>query len=318
MAATENTSKFIHDMKKNFAVLVALALCPAVFLSSCVYEYPTYGGGYYGAGYNSGYDEWTEASYDADGFPIYGYSYGRPVYGYTAAGAAIFTIAAITAACTVPYWAPASWYHGHYHYPHGVHHHHCPPHYPHGHFPHKRPIGGLNAPIHKNPYKVMEANMKAQRKMINAASERQAKINVAAANMAAKQREATQRAAAANLRAQQNNIKMVADRQAQMNKAALRQAAAQQKAMQNAAQQNMRAQQNALKAQQNMMKAQQSAVRAQQNAMQQNALRAQQNMMRAQQNAVRAQQSALRDAAAQRAAAAQRMQGAFGARAHKR
>lgn len=146
-------------MKKNFAVMVAMALCPAVFLSSCVYDYPTYmGGGYAGAYYDSGYEAWTPASYDADGFPIYGYSYGRPVYGYTAAGVAIFTIAAITAACTVPLWAPASWYHGHYHYPHGVHHHHCPPHYPHDHCPNIRPKGGLNAPIHKTPHKVLEAN----------------------------------------------------------------------------------------------------------------------------------------------------------------
>ncbi len=146
-------------MKKNVAVMVAMALCPAVFLSSCVYDYPTYmGGGYAGAYYDSGYEAWTPASYDADGFPIYGYSYGRPVYGYTSAGVAIFTLAALTAACTVPLWAPASWYRGHYHYPHGIHHHHCPPHYPHDHCPHIRPKGGMNAPIHKTPHKVLEAN----------------------------------------------------------------------------------------------------------------------------------------------------------------
>lgn len=292
-------------MKKNHALLMALAFAPAVFLSSCVYDYPVavtpiaYEG--YDAGY--AYDTWTEASYDAEGFPIYGYEYGRPVYGYTVAGAPIYTYVDIQVGCDVPDWGPAPWFHGRHHYPHGVHHRHRPHHFPGHHRPHHRPHGGIDAPIHKNPYKVMGANLKAQRELINQASARQAKMNVAAANLAARQREVTQRAAAANIKAQQNNIRMVAERQAQMNKAALNQAAAQRNAVQ-------KVQQNALHAQQNVLKAQQNAVR--------NNMQAQQNMLRAQQSAVRnnvqAQQNAVRQVAARQAAvnqaAVQRVQAA--------
>ncbi len=89
---------------------------------------------------------WTNASYDANGFPIFGYSYGRPVYGYTAAGTAIFTIAALTALCFVPHWSPAWWYHGPYHYPHGIHRVPAPPAFPRGHHPNMRPPGGTMPP----------------------------------------------------------------------------------------------------------------------------------------------------------------------------
>lgn len=90
--------------------------------------------------------EWTNASYDSDGFPIFGYSYGRPVYGYTAAGVAIFSIAALTALCFVPHWAPASWYRGPHHYPHGIHRVAAPPRFPSGHKPGVRPPGGIKPP----------------------------------------------------------------------------------------------------------------------------------------------------------------------------
>ncbi len=91
---------------------------------------------------------WTNASYDVNGFPIYGYYNGRPVYGYTSTGAAIFTIAALTALCFVPDWGPAPWYCGHWHYPPHIHRVAAPPRVCHGHYPTRRPAGGLHAPIH--------------------------------------------------------------------------------------------------------------------------------------------------------------------------
>lgn len=70
--------------------------------------------------------QWQEATYDSSGFPIYGYSYGRPVYGYTSSGVAIYNYSGIGAACYVPSWGPASWYVGGWHYPHHVHRAHRP------------------------------------------------------------------------------------------------------------------------------------------------------------------------------------------------
>ena len=139
---------------KSIAIAAAAGL--AVVMSSCVVN-PM--GGYNTVSYSTnGYGStvaWTNASYDANGFPIYGYSYGRPVYGYTAAGAAIFTIAALTALCYVPDWGPAPWYHGHHHYPPHIHRVPKPPRYAPGHAPHHRPSGGMNAPIHRNPHSVL-------------------------------------------------------------------------------------------------------------------------------------------------------------------
>lgn len=146
-------------MSKMSAAMVAVLCCSGLFLNSCMYEVPVYGGVSYSNGYgNVSAAAWTEASYDANGFPIYGYYYGRPVYGYTPEGVAIFTFAALTAACLVPLWAPAPWYHGHWHYPHHIHRVNVPPHCPHDHHPSMRPHGGLNAPIHKNPQSVLRAN----------------------------------------------------------------------------------------------------------------------------------------------------------------
>ena len=155
-------------MNKKFAAAAALVLCPTLFLSSCVYRAPMFGSasvGYYDGGVGVGVSAaWTPASYDAEGFPIYGYSYGRPVYGYTAEGLAIFSFAALTAACLVPLWAPAPWYHGHWCYPHGIHRVNCPPKFPHDHIPAKRPSGGLNAPIHKKPHEVLHKQPKPSAK----------------------------------------------------------------------------------------------------------------------------------------------------------
>lgn len=143
-------------MSKMKAAAVAVLCCSGLFLNSCMYEVPVYGGVSYSNGYGGvSVSAWTDASYDANGFPIYGYYYGRPVYGYTPEGVAIFTFAALTAACFVPYWAPAPWYHGHWHYPHHIHRVHVPHHFPHDHCPSRRPAGGMNAPIHKNPQSVL-------------------------------------------------------------------------------------------------------------------------------------------------------------------
>lgn len=133
-------------MKIHYATM-AIVAGVSVLCSSCVAPaagYVSYSAP--GSGISTGV-AWTNASYDADGFPIFGYSYGRPVYGYTAAGAAIFTIGALTALCYVPHWGPASWYHGHHHYPVGIHRVPAPPRYPAGHAPHMRPAAGA----HKGP-----------------------------------------------------------------------------------------------------------------------------------------------------------------------
>ncbi len=91
---------------------------------------------------------WITASYDTAGFPIFGYSYGRPVYGYTAAGAAVFSLAALTSLCFVPNWCPASWYHGHYHHPVNIRYCAAPPRYAHGHRPAIRPAGHVHIGVH--------------------------------------------------------------------------------------------------------------------------------------------------------------------------
>ncbi|MBQ7022348.1 MAG: hypothetical protein IJN29_02130 [Akkermansia sp.] len=127
----------------------------SLLLSSCVAPYDGYGTFSYSTNGYSSSVAWTSASYDANGFPIYGYYYGRPVYGYTSTGAAIFTIAALTALCFVPNWGPAPWYHGHWHYPPHIHRVPAPPHHAPGHRPASRPHGGLHAPIHKNPHQVL-------------------------------------------------------------------------------------------------------------------------------------------------------------------
>ena len=132
-------------MKMKNGILVAALACSSLLVTSCYTAYPTYGGVAVGVGPGgvSTSVEWTSASYDADGYPIYGYSYGRPVYGYTAAGVAIFTLAALTTAYYLPYWGCAHWCHHH-----DVYVHYCPRHYhkcwapdrcPRGHKPHMRP-----------------------------------------------------------------------------------------------------------------------------------------------------------------------------------
>ena len=134
-------------MKMKNGILVAALACTSLVVTSCYTPYPTYGGVAVGVGPGgvgvSASAEWTSASYDADGYPIYGYSYGRPVYGYTSAGVAIFTLAALTTAYYLPYWGCAHWCHHHDVYVHYCpsHCHKCwaPPRCPRGHQPHMRP-----------------------------------------------------------------------------------------------------------------------------------------------------------------------------------
>ncbi len=135
------------------AALLAVA---AMLATSC----EIYPNGYTSVSYSTnGYSSsvsWTAASYDANGFPIYGYYYGRPVYGYTVSGSPIFSINLLVSGCYVPNWRPAPWYdhhHHHDHYPHGCHHAPKPPKHDHGHKPHVRP--DMHAPIHKNPQSVL-------------------------------------------------------------------------------------------------------------------------------------------------------------------
>lgn len=135
-------------MKKIYASMAILAGI-SVMCSSCVR--PSAGYATYTAprGVVSAGVAWTNANYDANGFPIFGYSYGRPVYGYNANGVAIFTIAALTAMCYVPQWSPASWYRGSFRYPLGIHRVVAPPRYPSGHLPGVRPPAAPLPPAHK-------------------------------------------------------------------------------------------------------------------------------------------------------------------------
>ena len=132
-----------------------LAIAAGVVLLSTSCE--IYPNGYSSFTYSTnGYSSsvaWTAASYDANGFPIYGYSYGRPVYGYTVSGSPIFSINLLYAGCYVPNWKPAPWCSHHHHYPSGCHHAPKPPKHDHGHKPHVRP--DMHAPIHKNPQSVL-------------------------------------------------------------------------------------------------------------------------------------------------------------------
>ena len=142
-------------MKIAHISIAALAGVSLLCTSCVVGPYDGYGTFSYSTNGYSSTVAWTSASYDANGFPIYGYSYGRPVYGYTATGAAIFTIGALTALCFVPDWGPAPWYRGHWHYPPHIHRAPAPPHHAPDHHPDMRPPGGMHAPIHKNPHSVL-------------------------------------------------------------------------------------------------------------------------------------------------------------------
>lgn len=148
-------------MKMNKRVTcLAVMLGAALGLSSCaVYDYPVYTSASVGVG-GPGWSAsaaWSDARYDVNGFPIFGYSYGQPVYGYTASGAAVFTFAALTSSCWVPSWGPAHWYCGHWHYPRHIHRVSCPPKHPAWHHPgrhsiaHHRPAAPSRPAVHHRP-----------------------------------------------------------------------------------------------------------------------------------------------------------------------
>ncbi len=145
---------------KSKMTCVAMVLGVVMGLSSCaVYDYPMYTSasvGVSGPGWSTSV-AWSDARYDANGFPIFGYSYGQPVYGYTASGAAVFTFAALTASCWVPSWGPAHWYCGHWHYPRHIHRVSCPPKHPSWHHPgrhaiaHHKPTPPRRPVVHHRP-----------------------------------------------------------------------------------------------------------------------------------------------------------------------
>lgn len=160
-------------MKIHYAPL-ALAVGAAIALSSCAAPYAGY------MSYNSPVSglsagvAWKNASYDASGFPIFGYAYGRPVYGYTPSGAAIFSIAGLTALSYVPQWSPAAWYRGSFRYPVGIHRVVKPPHYPVGHAPHVRPpeIHHVGHAPHVAPHPAPQVKHNWQRPGSNVAPQR--------------------------------------------------------------------------------------------------------------------------------------------------
>ncbi len=136
-------------MKTVKAHLYLSALFGAVLtMSSCVStpnSYGSYSNPLEGYSLNVG-TGWTSASFDANGFPIFGYSFGRPVYGYTAEGGAVFNPSTLNSTCYVPDWAPAPWYRGKNYYPGSIYRVAAPPYYPQGHHPQQRPPMGTQAP----------------------------------------------------------------------------------------------------------------------------------------------------------------------------
>ncbi len=130
---------------KNKILRISGLLALTGFLSSCYYNpalYPSYTSGVSVSASTYVPDTsqvWVSDTYDSTGFPIYGYNYGRPVYGYTSAGVAIFTLGALTALSCVPDWGYASWYRGSYRYPSHIRRYHAPPRYPKNHRPNYRP-----------------------------------------------------------------------------------------------------------------------------------------------------------------------------------
>lgn len=109
--------------------LVLLASWSLCAVTSCGWDDDYYYSGYSGSSYGSS-PFWSSAWYDSSGYPIYGYCNGRPVYGYTSTGQAVYTLSGLGSGCMVPTWNPAPWYSGHYHYVHNVvrtdRPHHCP------------------------------------------------------------------------------------------------------------------------------------------------------------------------------------------------
>lgn len=114
---------------------------------------PGYMNGAGSGGYVSVGTGWQSAWYDQDGFPVYGYEGGRPVYGYTPAGAAIFSLSLLTADCYVPHWEPASWYRGSYRYPVRVRRISEPPRHPAAHKPSYRPARPTSREANREMYR---------------------------------------------------------------------------------------------------------------------------------------------------------------------
>ncbi len=136
-------------MNRKMTILAASAFA-ALGLSSCaVYDSPMYTSASLkvsGNGWSSSV-AWTDARYDANGFPIFGYSYGQPVYGYTSSGVAVFSFSALTSSCCVPSWAPAHWYCGHWNYPRHIHRVSIPPKHPVWHHPGRKAPAVQHKPV---------------------------------------------------------------------------------------------------------------------------------------------------------------------------
>lgn len=60
-------------------------------------------------GFNKGI-HWQAERYDSNGFPIFGYADGRPVYGYTKQGSLIYQMNHLYSGCYVPSWGSAAAY----------------------------------------------------------------------------------------------------------------------------------------------------------------------------------------------------------------
>lgn len=110
-------------------------LVVSILLGSCEYDYGAYRvSAAVGSPSGSLSVGWSSAQYDVNGFPIFGYMGGRPVYGYTPAGVAVFNFGSLTPVCYVPRWNPAPWYRGSWVWPRHIHR-GVPPRIPAGHYP---------------------------------------------------------------------------------------------------------------------------------------------------------------------------------------
>lgn len=83
--------------------------------------------------------QWLESNYDLVGFPIYGFYFGKPIYGYSEFGLSILDVNKIVPGASVPSWEPLSTYKGKYYYPSYVGRTATPKKFPRGHQPQLRP-----------------------------------------------------------------------------------------------------------------------------------------------------------------------------------
>lgn len=109
----------INQLIKGAIFISCISILPQCSVYDYGYGYDNYS---QGGGVSSEY-AYSSGRYDNDGFPIFGFQGGRPIYAYSNIGAPIFSVSLISSYCHVPSWRSLSHYHGHYRYSSHVHYH---------------------------------------------------------------------------------------------------------------------------------------------------------------------------------------------------